>query len=401
MTDPFRIGVEEEFFVGNAETKNPLRRMPKALLDRAAEVTDGRATTELLQCQIEVSTPACETIAEAHAHLARYRQALSLVASEFGLEIVAAGTHPLAQWTEQEYTDKPRYHRIADDLQFLAQRNLVCALHVHVEVSDPAIRIDIMNRMLGFLPVLMALSTSSPFWRKHLTGLCGYRLTAYDELPRTGIPDQFTNLADYLSFVDTLVASGIIEDASHVWWAIRPSAHFPTLEMRVADSCTDLRDAVCIAALYRCLVRTLRRRPEINARWHGHTHLLIEENRWRAQRYGIAGGLIDFEQRKLVPFADMLDRLLDLVHDDAVHFGCVAEVEFARTIVARGTSAQHQVQVFRKLRDDGARRIEALRSVVDWLARTTRESARGEVDSRQSTVDSLERKPGNDIRGVP
>jgi carboxylate-amine ligase len=278
----------------------------------------------------------------------------------------------MAEWNEQQPTDKPRYAKLTDDLQFLARRNMMCGLHVHVEVRDPHVRIDVMNRILPFLPVLLALSTSSPFWRKHSTGLMGYRLAAYDELPRTGIPDFFVNLADYNSFIDTLVASGVIEDASHVWWAIRPSLRFPTLELRIADSCTHMEDTLCIAAIYRCLVRALRRLPDLNGIWRNHTRLLIEENRWRAQRYGTTEGLIDFNARRVVPFADIIDAMLDLIAEDADVLGCTAEVQHARTILKRGTSAAQQTALYRRLRDEeGASRLEALRAVVGWLAQTT------------------------------
>lgn len=371
MTDAYTIGIEEEYFLAERDTKNAPGRMPRALIRRARGALGEQVTTELLQSQIEVATPICATMDEARQALRRYRRALAEAAAEFDLEIFAAGTHPLGEWTEQQHTDKPRYHRIADDLKFLARRNLLCGLHVHVEIKDPHVRLDVMNRMLPFLPVLLALSTSSPFWRKHSTGLMGYRLAAYDELPRTGLPEFFVNLADYNGYIDTLVEAGVIEDATHIWWAIRPSTRFPTLELRVADSCTYLEDTLCIAALYRCLVRALRRLPRLNGTWRNHTRLLIEENRWRAQRYGTTEGQIDFEARRMVPFADILEGLLAMVAEDADALDCAAEVNHARTILARGTSAAQQVALYRQRRADGESRIEALRQVVAWLSRTT------------------------------
>jgi carboxylate-amine ligase len=371
MTTAYTLGIEEEYFLAETHTKNAISRMPKSFIRRARGLLGEQVTPELLQSQIEVVTPVCASLDEARQHLRRYRRALQDTAAEFGLEVFAAGTHPMAEWAEQTPTDKPRYAKLANDLKFLARRNMMCGLHIHVEVADPHLRIDVMNRMLPFLPVLLALSTSSPFWRKHATGLMGYRLAAYDELPRTGIPDFFTNLADYTGFIDTLVAAGVIADASHVWWTIRPSLRFPTLELRIGDSCTHLEDTLCIAALYRCLVRALRRRPELNGTWRNHTRLLIEENRWRAQRYGTTEGMIDFESRTLMPFAAVIENLLALIAEDAQALDCVAEVEHARTILTRGTSAAQQMALYRAARDAGASRIEALRQVIGWLAETT------------------------------
>ncbi|MFN4309655.1 MAG: carboxylate-amine ligase [Ferrovibrio sp.] len=372
MSVGYPIGIEEEYFLAEAETKNAVSRMPKALIRRARGALGEQVTPELLQSQIEIATPICHSLEEARGHLRRYRRALRDATAEFELEVFAAGTHPMAEWNEQQPTDKPRYAKLTNDLQFLARRNMMCGLHVHVEIRDPHVRIDVMNRILPFLPVLLGLSTSSPFWRKHATGLMGYRLAAYDELPRTGIPDFFVNLADYNSFIDTLVGAGVIEDASHVWWAIRPSLRFPTLELRIADSCTHMEDTLCIAAIYRCLVRALRRLPDLNGIWRNHTRLLIEENRWRAQRYGTAEGLIDFNARRVVPFTEIIEAMLDLIAEDAEAFGCRAEVAHARTILQRGTSAAQQIALYRRLRDtEGASRIEALRAVVGWLAQTT------------------------------
>ncbi len=372
MNEPYTLGIEEEYFLAEANSKNTIARMPRALIRRLRGALGEQVTPELLQSQIEVGTPVCSSLEEARQALRRYRRALAEAAAEFDMQVFAAGTHPLAVWSEQLPTDKPRYHKMANDLKFLARRNMLCGLHVHVEVKDPHVRIDVMNRMLPFLPLLLGLSSSSPFWAKYPTGLMGYRLAAYDELPRTGIPDFFVNLADYQGYVDTLVSAGVIEDASHIWWAIRPSMRFPTLELRVADSCTHLEDTLCIAALYRCMVRLLRRRPDINGTWRNHTRLLIEENRWRAQRYGTTEGQIDFDNRQIVPFATVVENLLTLIAEDAEALDCTAEVQHARTILERGTSAAQQMALYRAKRNEGLSRIEALRDVVGWLAETTR-----------------------------
>lgn len=371
MGADYTIGIEEEFFLAETDSKNAVARMPRALIRRARGLLGDRVTPELLQTQIEIATPVCQSMAEARAALRHYRQTLAETTREFGLEIFAAGTHPMAEWSEQTATDKARYRKLAEELKFLARRNMMCGMHVHVEIADPHLRIDAMNRVMPFLPVLLALSTSSPFWRKRPTGLMGYRLAAYDELPRTGLPDFFVNLADYNGFINTLVEAGVIEDASHVWWAIRPSVRYPTLELRIADSCTHVEDSLCIAALYRCLIRAVRRLPELNGSWRAHTRLLIEENRWRAQRYGTEAGLISAHGRHIEPFADVVEGMLTLVAEDADALDCAAEVQHARTILQRGTSAAQQMALYRAQRDGGSTRLEALRAVVGWLAQTT------------------------------
>lgn len=375
MSDAYPIGIEEEYFLADAETRNAVPRMPKALMRRCKEALGDQVQTELLQSQIEIATPICRSLEDARKALRHCRQSLAQATAEFDLALFAAGTHPLAEWSEQEPTDKPRYHKIADDLKILARRNMLCGMHVHVEIVDPHKRLDVMNRILPFLPVLLGLSTSSPFWRKHTTGLMGYRLAAYDELPRTGIPEFFPDLADYNGYVDTLVSAGVIEDATHIWWSIRPSLRFPTLELRIADSCTHMEDTLCIAALYRCLARALQRRPEINATWRNHTRLLIEENRWRAQRNGTSEGLIDINNKRITPFATVIEDILQLVEEDAAALGCIPEVAHARQILSRGTSAAQQMALYREKRDAGASRIEALRAVVGWLIETTKQVA--------------------------
>lgn len=371
MNEPFSIGVEEEYFVTNPKTRNTLRRMPPRLLARCRELLGDNVTTELLQSQIEIATPTCHSIPEIRRELTRLRGAVVQAATEHGLAMVAAGTHPMAEWSEQRHTDKPRYEQIMDDLRMIGQRNLVCGMHVHVAVPDPDRRVDIMTRMVPFLPTLLALSTSSPFWKKRPTGLMGYRLAHYDELPRTGLPPLFAGKTDYDRYVDTLVAAGIIPDASYLWWAIRPSLRYPTLELRVADCCTRLDDAVAIAAIYRCLVRVLWRRPDLNAALTPVSWLVIDENKWRAQRYGIEGGLIDEADRRTVPFTEALDGLLALIAEDARDLGCTSETEKARHILARGTSAHRQMEIYREARARGASRTAALRDVVDWLIATT------------------------------
>ena len=261
----YTVGMEEEYFVFDAKTRRAVRRIDKKFLGLARKKLGDRVMTEMLQSQIEVATPPCATMQEARDHLAHYRRTLAQAAAERKLGLAAMGTFPLAFWPEQIVTPKARYDAIMDDLQMIGYRNMLCGMHVHVEVPDLDTRINLIMRLTPYLPLLLALSTSSPFWQGHLTGLCGYRLAAYDELPRTGLPELFRTNDDYDEFVAALIWAKIIPDASYIWWAMRPSLGNPTVELRVADSCTRLDDAVAIAALFRCLVRALDRDRALNA----------------------------------------------------------------------------------------------------------------------------------------
>ena len=261
------------------------------------------------------------------------------------------------------------------DLQMLGQRNMVCGLHVHVELPDLALRVDVMNRIQPFLPLLLALSTSSPFWQARRTGLLGYRLAAYNELPRTGLPDLFHSLADYERYIETLVAARAIEDSSFVWWMIRPSRKHPTLELRIADSCTRLDDSLAIAALFRCLVRRLAMDRGFNAGMTGVSRAIVAENCWRAQRYGIHGSFVDEATRSAKPVAAVLDEALSLVAPDASALGAASELALARGIVTRGTSADRQLELFTEAKGRKLADRQALVQVVDWLGAETAGSA--------------------------
>jgi carboxylate-amine ligase len=218
------------------------------------------------------------------------------------------------------------------------------------------------------MPHLLALSTSSPFWQGQVTGLKSYRLSVFDELPRTGLPESFLSFTEYQRTVEALINAGLIEDATKIWWDLRPSARFPTLEMRITDVCSLIEDTMSVAPIYLCLTRMLFRLRRNNRRWRDYSRFLIQENRWRAQRYGVSESLVDFGTGMLVPFKDLVEELIDLVREDAEHFGCVAEVEHAREIVRRGTSADRQLATFEAACEAGAEEAEALRQVVDRIA---------------------------------
>ena len=244
-------------------------------------------------------------------------------------------------------------------------------MHVHVAIEDDELRIDLMNQVRYFLPHLLMLSTSSPFWQGEDTGLKSYRLAVFHELPRTGLPQRFESYGEYQRTVDVLVRNKVIEDATKIWWDLRPSAKFPTLEMRVTDVCTRIDDAVSIAALFACTLRMLWRLRAANQKWRSYPSFLIEENRWRAQRYGVRETLFDFGKGKLVPFASLIDELIDLIAEDAAVLGCEREVRHALNIATGGTSADRQVARYKKLLADGASDDAALVGVVDQLIAET------------------------------
>jgi carboxylate-amine ligase len=367
----FPFGIEEEFFVFDARTRRAVKRMGKRFLAAAKKALGERVSREMLQSQIEVATPPCETMLDARAHLAHYRRTIAGIAGEHGYGFAAMGTFPLAFWPEMTATDKPRYDAIMDDLQMIGSRNVLCGMHVHVEVPDVSARINLMMRLTPYLPLLLALSSSSPFWQGHFTGLHAYRLAAYDELPRTGLPELFRTEMDYQEYISALSGAGIIPDASYIWWAMRPSLKFPTLELRVADSCTRLDDVVAIAALFRCLVRALDRDRNRNAGFDRVGRAITAENKWRAQRYGLAASFVDPMERQTMTGAQWLDAVLALVAADVEALRCESEVARLRALVREGASADHQIATYKTAIAAGKRRLTALKDVVDWAAETT------------------------------
>ena len=370
----FTLGVEEEYFLVDRATRDVVTDPPAAMLSECEALLGGQVSPEFLRSQIEIGTRVCASLGEARAELRRLRSAVAAVAGRHGMAPVAAGTHPFARWGAQKTTERRRYADLRDDLQGVGRRLAICGLHVHVGIPDDELRIDLLGQASYFLPHLLALSTSSPFWEGENTGLKSYRLAVFDEMPRTGAPERFASWGEYRRHVDILIAAGLIEDATKLWWDLRPSDRFPTLELRIADSCTTLEDSLTIAALFRCLLRMLWRLKRQNQRWRLYARMLIDENRWRAQRYGFDQGLVDFGRGAIFPFADLLEELLALIHEDARHFGCLDEVAHARRILARGSSAHRQLAVFDKAEAAGASRPQALAAVVDWLID---ETARG------------------------
>lgn len=365
------IGVEEEYLLVDQQTRGLIIDIPETLIDECNTKLKGRVSPEFLRSQVEVGTNVCHSIDDVKSELMELRQGVSEIANKYGLDIIASSTHPFSTWRTQKHTDLDRYNVLAADLQGIVRRLVICSMHVHVGIEDPDLRVDLMSQVAYFLPHLLALSTSSPFWEGEETGLKCYRLCIWNEFPRTGLPEQFTSWSEYHRFTDVLVETGCIEDATKIWWDIRPSARYPTVEMRITDVCSKLEDTLAITSLYACLMRTLYRLRLRNQRWRTYSPNLLIENKWRAQRYGLEGGLIDFGQKSIVEFKELLPEILELVQEDAEAMDCVKHVEHARTILKRGTSADKQMRTFEAAQDSGATKKEAFRSVVDMLIKDT------------------------------
>ena len=367
----FTVGIEEEYLLVDKETRSLLVDPPQTLMAEAEELCGTQVSSELLQSQIEIGTKVCHSVQEAHEDLAHLRRSVIEVAGRHGLAPIAASTHPFSRWTEQKHTRKDRYDELTTEMQGAARRLVICGMHVHVGISDDELRIDLMNQMSYFLPHLLALSCSSPFWLGQDTGLKSYRLTIFDALPRTGLPERFASYAEYERHIGILMEAGLIDDSTRIWWDLRPSARFPTLETRIMDVCTKLEDTVSLAAMTMCILRMLYRLRTRNQRWLIYTPMLIRENRWRAMRYSFDEGLIDLAKGTVVPFADMLDELCSLVSEDARALGCEKEVAGVHNILSRGTSAHRQLKDYELERASGASVEDSLKAVVDTLIRDT------------------------------
>jgi carboxylate-amine ligase len=368
---PFTMGIEEEYLLVDSETMELAIDPPSAIIEECSRQSDGQVSPELLRSQIEIGTSVCTNAAEARAELARLRQIVIEVANQHGYAPIAASTHPFGHWKRQKATARERYSHLATEMQAAGRRLLTCGMHVHVGIDDDELRNDLMSQARYFLPHLLVLSTSSPFWEGQNTGLKSYRLTVFDALPRSGLPEEFDSFAEYQRHVDKLVSAGIIEDSTMLWWDMRPSGRYPTLETRIFDVCTSIEDAVAIAALNVCVLRMLYRLRQRNQRWRIYNRMLINENRWRALRYGFDEGLIDLVKGELVPFVDLLEEIIELIAEDARELGCEAEISHLRMIMQRGTSAHRQIEIMDKALAEGADEQESLIAVVKFLVEET------------------------------
>ncbi|NCF72551.1 MAG: carboxylate-amine ligase [Gammaproteobacteria bacterium] len=369
----FTIGVEEEYLLVDKETRALVIDPPQTLMQEAEEKCGPQVTTELLRSQLEVGTKVCNNVQEARADLSRLRRNIIEVTDRHGLAPIAASTHPFSSWTEQKHTQKDRYNELTHEMQGAARRLVICGMHVHVGIDDDELRIDLMNQLSYFLPHLLALSCSSPFWNGRDTGLKSYRLTIFDALPRTGLPERFASWAEYQRHINILMEAGLIEDSTKIWWDLRPSARFPTIETRIMDVCTRLDDTIALVSLLVCILRMLYRLRRRNQRWRIYTPMLIRENRWRAMRYSFDEGMIDLAKGAIVPFEQLMDEMLSLVIEDARALGCEKEIAHIHEILSRGTSAHRQLKDFELERANGASVEDSLKSVVDTLIADTAE----------------------------
>jgi len=368
---PFTVGIEEEYLLVDLHSRDVDENPPHELLRECTERGNGQISPEFLRSQLEVSTRVCHSIAEARSDLFRLRALIVELAGRHGLAPIAASTHPFAHALRQMPTEKEKYFALAREMQGAARRLMVCGMHVHIGIDDDDLRIDLMNELSYFMPHLLALSCSSPFWEGEKTGLMSFRSTIFSSLPRTGLPERFASYGEFRRHLDMLIRTGLIEDTTKMWWDVRPNPRYPTLEIRVMDCCTSIDDSIALAALAVCLARALYRLRCANQSWRIYPNVLIAENRWRAMRYSFDERLLDLARGELIPFAQMAEELIGLVSEDALALGCVHEVEHIRHILQRGTSAHRQLAICERARAEGASEREALQAVVGFLVRET------------------------------
>ena len=366
----FTLGIEEEFQIVDPHTRE-LRSHVSEILEEGKTLLDEQVKPEMIQSMIEVGTGICKDISEARADITNLRGIISSLARKNGLEIVAAGTHPFSHWQDQKIFENARYDLIVKEKQMIARSLLTFGLHVHVGVADPERAIHIMNAVRYMLPHVLALSTSSPFWLGVNTGLRSYRSEVFARFPRTGIPDHFDSDTSFQRYVALLVATGCIDDGKKIYWDVRPHPFFPTLEFRICDIPTRVDDTIAIAAIFQALVAKVNRLLDQNLTFRLHHKMLIEENKWRAVRYGLDGKMIDFGKGKEVPVRDLIRELLEFVDDVVDELGSRKEIDHTYTILERGTSADEQLRVWRETGDVNA--------IVDRLIETTLENVSREV----------------------
>jgi len=364
--EQFTLGIEEEFQIVDPETRE-LRSHVSEILEEGKLLLGEKIKPEMIQSMIEVGTGVCANIQEAREDISKLRCIITSLARKKGLEIVAGSTHPFSKWSEQEIYDGDRYKLLVDELQMVARSLLIFGVHVHVAVSDLERRIQIMNAARYFLPHVLAMTTSSPFWLGFNTGLKSYRCEVFKKFPRTDIPDHFESFQQYQSYVDLLVKMNCIQDGTKIWWDVRPHCKFPTLEFRICDIPTRVDDTIAVAALFQAIVAKLHVLIDKNLGFRIYHRRLIQENKWRAIRYGLDGMLLDLGKQKEVPVKDLIRELLDFVDDVLDPLGSRKEVEHVHTILDRGTSADDQLRVWQETGGD-------LNKVVDMLIQNTQEN---------------------------
>lgn len=375
---PLTLGIEEEYQIIDPETRDLRTYIRELLTQDQARPHKLDLKPELMQSQVEVGSRICRNIKEARQEIVRLRREVLELADENNLKIVAASTHPFARWEDQVITEGTRYKELLDDMQGVARQLLIFGMHVHVGFGDDQdsreLLIAVMNQARYFVPHLLALSTSSPFWRGQDTGLKSYRSVIFQSLPRTGIPHSFLSWSEYKRYemmLERVGAFGKIDKRAKIWWDIRPHPVYNTLEFRIADICTSVDDCICIAALFQAICAKLLKLRRQNMGWRQYRHVHITENKWRAVRYGINGELIDFGIEQSVPFPDLMMELLELVDDVVDDLDSREEVHHVHHILRDGTSADKQLRVYREYGGED-NHDEAICAVVDHLVAETR-----------------------------
>lgn len=359
----FTLGVEEEYQIVHPESRD-LRSYVSRLIEDGKSVLRERVRPEMHQSMVEVGTTICKDVGEVRNELCEMRGELDKLARKGGLRIMAASTHPFADWKTQDITDHARYHNIVNDMQDIARANLIFGLHVHVGIKEKQVALAMANQIRYFLPHLLALSCSSPFWMGRRTGLMSMRCQIFKRFPRTGIPDEFESMEQLERFVNTLIKTGCIDNGKKLWWDVRPHYMFDTVEVRICDMPTNMDHTIAIVALVQALMAKLYLMYRHNTGWRSYPRALLEENKWRAIRYGTDGKLIDFGLQEERPFRELVDELIDFVHETTEIFGTTHHMKVIREIVAGGSSAHRQLEVFEKTGGD-------LRAVCDWLMAET------------------------------
>ena len=369
------LGIEEEFFLVDPESRDLLAD-PDVRIFETCDAQRGphKIVRELLRTQIETNSRVCDSVAEVHAALLETRQIVVRAAEAYGAAVMAASTHPFADWRSQAVTPRERYERFTVTYQDSVRRFLIGGMHVHAGFGDPDSRIRVMTAVRRYLPILHALSATSPFIEGHETGFKSYRLNLLGNLPRTSLPGPLRSRADFDRLVADYQRMDFITDGSELWWDIRPSHKFPTIELRICDVCTRVDDAMCIVALYASLIRWLLRQDQAGALPPEPPTEIIGENRWLAQRYGVLAFLGDEHGGGRKDIGDCTEELVDMLADDARALGCETELRHALTIIRDGTGADRQVDLYRLRRLEGDSHQEALRQVVDLVLAETRAS---------------------------
>jgi len=359
----FTLGVEEEFQIIDPETRE-LRSHVQEILDEGKRLLKERVKPEMHQSVMEIGTGICRDVSEVRRDVTELRSEIIGLAARQGMRVASAGTHPFSNWADQLIYPDERYTAIVQEMQLVARANLIFGLHVHVGIADRALAFQIMDEARYFLPHLLALSTSSPFWLGRNTGLKSYRTKVFERFPRTNIPETFESPADFDEYVRILVKTNCIDNGKKIWWDVRPHPFFETLEFRVFDVPMRLDETVALAALTQAICVKLFQLREKNLGFRKYRRALLLENKWRASRYGIQGKLIDFGKEIEVPFADLANEMLEFVDDVVDELGSRKELESIRWILENGSGADRQLAVFHESGED-------LRKVVDFICDET------------------------------